>query len=160
MAVIGIVNDLKCPVTCPRGGGCGAHVRLEDHVLFGEAFVACGFTPVAGDGLIKDAVGQVEILLPCKFGGGYRLATGNAGQIRDDAFHFVQPFALKVSGGSFGQCFFPIGHQALSFLKNAVIRAATFSRSSAVFSLACAALICGSGTKPLPRWVSSPSIKS
>ena len=78
LAVKGVVDHLQCPIAGP-GGGCGsAHVRAQDHVFFDKPFFACGLSPAPRDGLIKDAVGQVEIVLFREFGCRDRLAARDA----------------------------------------------------------------------------------
>ena len=102
VAVIGVVDDLKRPVPGPRCGGGRVHIRAQDHVFFDETVIARRFAPFAGDGLVKDAVGQVEILLPREFRRRDGLAPGDAGQVGDDTFHFVQTPALKIGARRFG----------------------------------------------------------
>jgi hypothetical protein len=54
-----------------------------------------------GDGLVKDRIGQVEILLARELGRGHRLAARDAGQVRDDALHLVKAavFQIGLRGG-------------------------------------------------------------
>ena len=113
ISIIGVVDHLKRPVGGPGRGGRGAHVRFEDHVALYKAVFTGGLAPVAGDGLEKDRVGQVKVILPRELRGRNRLASGNAGQVGNDAFNLVKPTALKIGLrcggqgiGNFGQ----IGH--------------------------------------------------
>jgi len=44
----------------------------------------------------------VKIFLFCKFAGRHGFAAGNAGQVRDDAFDFVQTPIFQIGAGGFG----------------------------------------------------------
>ena len=142
VAVEGIVDDLKRPVRRPGRGGGGIHVGAQDHVFFDETLIARRFAPFAGDRLVKDAVGEVEIFLPREFRGGHGLAACDPGQIGNDTFHFVEAFAIEVLPCRCGEFIHPVGHQGLSFfrfsLKNPAMRSATVALSMGASSNALA----------------------
>jgi hypothetical protein len=68
----------------------------QDHVGFGEGAERV-VGPFAGDRLQEDRVRQEEFFLLGEFRGGHRLAAGHAGDVTDDAFHFVHPAAGRCS---------------------------------------------------------------
>ena len=75
------MDHLKGPVAGPRGSGGGAHIRVKHHVAFDEAIFACGLAPTAGDGLVKDTVGKMEIPCAAEFLGWNSLAAGDAREV-------------------------------------------------------------------------------
>lgn len=87
--VKGIVDYLQCLVICLRCGvGC-CYIWFECYVVFDKFFFVSGFVLFICDCLIKDVVGQVEIVLMGKFVGWNGFVVGNVGYIGNDVFNFV-----------------------------------------------------------------------
>ncbi len=95
--------------------------------------------------------GRWNIRLPGELAGRNRLAAGDAGQVRDDAFHLVEAPAFQIGLRGFGQLVEKIGHQALAFLKNSAILSAITALSVLSSRRRVASSSSASGTTPRPR---------
>ena len=78
VAIKGVMDHLKRPITGPRCCSCSGHVGAQNHVFFDEALIACGFTPSACNGLVKDTVWQMKRVLAHEFLGRHRFAARDA----------------------------------------------------------------------------------